>query len=87
FYNSNTRAAGSGQLDASGDYAHLKSFPAGQFGTWGEIVSPGSGQLFFYNSNGGSAVAGSGRLDATGNYVNLKDFPAGQFGQWTSVVG
>ncbi|WP_338931762.1 hypothetical protein WEB32_18065 [Streptomyces netropsis] len=37
FYSQDTGAAGSGKLDGSGDYAHLKDFPAGQFGDWTHI--------------------------------------------------
>lgn len=87
FYNSGTGAAGSGRLEASGDYTHMKGFPSGQFGEWEQVVPLDGGRLFFYNSNGGSALAGSGYLDADGDYVHLKGFPPGQFGQWTNIVG
>lgn len=37
FYDQVTGAAGTGELDASGDYVSL-NFPAGQFGYWSNIV-------------------------------------------------
>ncbi|MBW5483520.1 hypothetical protein [Streptomyces bambusae] len=37
FYSKDTGAAGTGKLDAYGDFVNLKDFPAGQFGKWTHI--------------------------------------------------
>jgi len=84
FYNSQTRAAASGELDALGAFINLKDFAAGQFGTWTHIVSV-SGRLFFYNQE--TRAAASGELNAAGDFITLKDFAAGQFGIWTLIAG
>lgn len=37
-YNSTTRAATAGELDAAGDFVNLKDFVPGQFGVWTNIA-------------------------------------------------
>jgi hypothetical protein len=38
FYNDQTAAAASGELDGAGDFTNLNDFPAGHFGKWTHIA-------------------------------------------------
>ena len=38
FYDATTRAAGTGRLDASGNFINQVNYPAGDFGAWTQIV-------------------------------------------------
>jgi hypothetical protein len=82
FYNADTRVAASGKLDAAGDYIHLKSFPANQFGAWTRIVSLRDSMILFSNAETGQAAVG--KLNSTGDYTHLKDLPL--FGKGHIIV-
>jgi hypothetical protein len=83
FYDAETRAGATGQIDEGGVFNELHEIDPGSFGAWTHIVSDGK-FILFYNAE--TRAGATGQIDEGGVFNELHEIDPGSFGAWTHIV-
>jgi hypothetical protein len=83
FYNAETRAGATAQIDDGGVLNELHEIAPGSFGVWTHIVSDGK-FILFYNAE--TLAGATAQIDEGGVLNELHEIAPGSFGVWTHIV-